>query len=588
MDWTYNSGSYDGRYLQLYIWEDVDASSNSSTLNWRLSSIGGNDNFYRIDATNVSINGEVVYSKGVTNWYDKVFPAAKGSVSGSVKVVHNADGTKTGVAVRFSTRVFTHGALEFANASINLTQITTYTLSLSAGTGSNITVNRTSSGYAGTGNLSHGSRLYYNDKLKITFTPNSNYGIVKHTVNGSDFTSGNTHTVTANVSIIATAIQLKSDVGATDANIGSTSTITITRYNSSYTHTLTFNFGGLTGTIVEKTPNTSVPWTLPTSFYEKIPNSKVGTCTIYCETFNGNTSLGTSSCTLIATASPELCAPTVSGTVVDTNATTLALTGGNDENTILIRYKSTAKCTISATVKNSAEVSTKTVNGYATTDDVKTFTSVSNDSFTFRVEDTRGYQASKVVSPTVISYIQLTCNPIIKRPVATSNSMMLSLDGSMYRGSFGVYTNTLTIDFRYAEYGGSYSEWESIDTTNIVFGTSTYRSNGEILLGDTFDYRKNYDFQIRVRDGAGDYILSSVTKNVFVSRGIPIYDWGENDFNFNVPIMLHNVNILNIMYPVGAVYMHSSDTIPTAISEIGTWVSVTSGIDGVYAWKRTE
>lgn len=481
------------------------------------------------------------------------------------------------------------GTISLSSTTISVPRIPLYTLSRSAGNGSSITVSRSSSGgNGGTGNLSDGAnRLYYGDKLKITFGTSANYGLTKHTVNGSTFTSGNTHTVSGNVSIVSTATPLKSEVSATDANIGSTSTITVTRYNSGYTHTLTYSFGGLTGTIATKTSNTSIGWTIPTSFYTKIPNDPNGWGAIYCETFNGNTSLGTTSCTFTATAAKNLCDPSVSGTVVDTNATTLALTGGSDTNTILIRYKSTAKCTISASPKNSASISTKQINGVTPNNDIVTFNNVSDTSFTFKATDTRDYSKSVTVTPTVINYVQLTCNPILTRLSPTSNTVAMSVSGSIYRGSFGVYSNTLTMEFRSREVGGTYNEWAAVDNSNIIFSTARYSSNADIQLGDDFDYKKDYDFQIRVKDGAGEYVLSTVTKTVTVSRGIPICDWGANDFNFNVPIMLNKVNILNIMYPVGAVYMHSSSTLPSAIGSIGTWASISSGIAGVYAWKRT-
>ena len=128
-----------------------------------------------------------------------------------------------------------------------------FTLSVSAGTGSTVTVNRTTSALgtslAATGNLSNGASVYKGDKLQITFTPSTNYGIDKHTVNGTAFTSGNTHTVSANVTVVATAYLLASDVGATDANIGAKSTITVTKYNTNYYHSLQYSFGNLSGYI---------------------------------------------------------------------------------------------------------------------------------------------------------------------------------------------------------------------------------------------------------------------------------------------------------------------------------------------------
>ena len=92
------------------------------------------------------------------------------------------------------------------NISVSATAtVKSYKLSISAGTGSTITVNRTSSPKKGasTGNLSDGATIYYSDVLKITFAAGAGYEITTHTVNGTDFTSGNTHTVTANVTVIA-------------------------------------------------------------------------------------------------------------------------------------------------------------------------------------------------------------------------------------------------------------------------------------------------------------------------------------------------------------------------------------------------
>ena len=101
---TWQSASYEGRYLQLSISETVNTIANTSTLNWTLTSTGGSVNYYTVDATTVTINGTQVYYKARTSWDSKVFPAAKGSTSGSITVAHNADGSKS-ITVGFSTRV---------------------------------------------------------------------------------------------------------------------------------------------------------------------------------------------------------------------------------------------------------------------------------------------------------------------------------------------------------------------------------------------------------------------------------------------------------------------------------------------------
>ena len=93
--------------------------------------------------------------------------------------------------------------------TVTLTTVAaSYGLSISAGTGSTITVSRTSSPNPGafTGGLSHGAVIYYGDVLTISFSADTGYDLAAHTVNGSSFESGNTLTVSAAVSVSASAV----------------------------------------------------------------------------------------------------------------------------------------------------------------------------------------------------------------------------------------------------------------------------------------------------------------------------------------------------------------------------------------------
>ena len=454
----------------------------------------------------------------------------------------------------------TQNGWAYGSTSYTATGTAKLTLSISAGTGSSITVNRTSSSVGlATGNLSNGAVIYKNDKLKISFAANTNYALATHTVNGSTFTSGNTHTVSSNVSVVSTATVLASAVGATNANIGSTSTITVTKYNSSYYHSLQYSFGSLSGYIKAdgttstsevKFTNASVAFSVPTTFYAQIPSAKTGTCTITCRTYSSSTSttvLGTAkTCTFTATASESACKPTVNGTVVDTGTVTTALTGDSSK---LIRYKSTAQCTISATANNSATISSKSINNSTPTNDVKTFTGVSEQSFVFKATDSRGYTGSKTISPTIIPYVVLTNNPIISRPSPTSTTLQLSISGDYYRGSFGAVSNTLKLWYRYREVGTSaWSNWTTISTSNLSYGSNSYYTSSPIAISGTYDYQKAYEFQVIAQDGTvvvnGETkVLTSVQKTVNVPRGIPVFDWGANDVTFNVPIKIGNTTL---------------------------------------------
>lgn len=478
--------------------------------------------------------------------------------------------------------------------TITITYYDPYKLSVSAGSGSKITVNRTSSGRGSTGNLSSGATLYHNDMLRISFQANANHKLLTSTVNGSSFTSGNTHTVSGDVSVAATAQPLASGIGATDANIESVSTITITRYNNAYLHTLTYKFGNLTGEIVSKSPSTSIAWTVPAKFYDQIPDTMSGVCTIICETFHNGKSLGKDECQITVTASIDRCAPIVSGTVSDINETTTALSG---DPRIIIRYLSTAFCTISATPRNGATITSMTIDGNAVSASSPsvTYTEVEKTEFTFIATDSRGYTTSVIVKPIeTIPYIKLTINPLFRRPSTTSGEIVLSFNGRFYNGNIGNYGNSLTIRYRYRDISeAAYGEWVTIDTSNYSTGLSSYSSYGEIAISDYsgnttgFDYRKSYEFQMQAVDGTNNTVLSNVIMTVLVQQGIPVFDWGENDFNFNVQVKINEVSIFDIFYPVNSVYSSTADTMPSTLASIGVWDSLSTGIDGIYSWTRT-
>ena len=83
---SFYSNSYEGRQLRLDVWQD------DGTCNWTLYSSGGSANkFYTIHNLYISINGTVVYNPGTVKWDTYAFPAAMGSVGGSVWIGNGAD-----------------------------------------------------------------------------------------------------------------------------------------------------------------------------------------------------------------------------------------------------------------------------------------------------------------------------------------------------------------------------------------------------------------------------------------------------------------------------------------------------------------
>lgn len=455
-------------------------------------------------------------------------------------------------------------------ATVPFTASPTYILSLNADGGSNISAERTASDVGLTGNLLSGSVIYSGDVLKITFSPNANYIIDTHTVNGTTFTSGNTHQVTGNTNVVATSLQAKSDIAATDANIGATSLIAVTRYNSSYTHTITYSFGSLSGTIVTKSSQTSIGWTVPTAFYAQIPNSKTGVCTLTCETFSGDTSFGTTTCTLTVTAAEVDCSPVVSGAVTDTNTDTVALTG---DASILVLHKSNAHCVITVAARNGATVQATTINGLTPVNGAVDISgdNLTGDAFTFYAIDSRGYATTVVVTKNTVPYVTLTLNPVLSRPSPTTGEIAASFNGNYYNGSFGAESNTLKVQYRYRKSSsGTWipsGSWITISSSDYTISSRSFYTQSAIELEDAngsttgFDYTSSYIFEIRAIDGDGTIVLSTVTSTVSVQKGYPVFDWGESDFNFNVPITIEGVPIQN--YVLANILSAKQFTVPS-------------------------
>lgn len=556
------------RYIEV-VWESTNnTANNKSTVSWtaycRSTDSATTTSYVKAKNIVVTINGESKILVGTTA--EETYKDRKLG-SGSVVISHNTNGKKS-VNVAISAEFYTYGSANSTySGTIAMSPNPVYLLSISAGTGSTIKVNRTTcAGSGSTGELTDNTKLYYGDKLKITFASSSGYSINRHTVNGSSFASGGTHTVSGDVTVVSTATattttttKKASTISATNARVGGQSSVTISSQDSTYQHEVKYSFEDLKGNVYEKTSDRSFQWKIPDAFKEKIDGEESKTCTLTCYTYDGDNLIGTSTCKISVKLSLVDLVPEVSMTVVDSNPATISLTGDGGR---LIKYKSTAKCEIRAIPKFSASIESVKVNGedvdMMTKDGgVKTgskfYENVAENTFSCKVTDSLSRSNTIFINPTVIEYIPLTCEPTIKRPSPTGNELIMSVTGHIYNGSFdtgNVRKNTLlNIKYRYKPTGGDrYSNWINVDLSEntIIYATSQY-SNYEGIVLTGFDYKVGYEFEVEVSDGAKigekSYTLSTVRKKVNVNRGIPIFDWGKSDFNVNVTLKTNDVEV---------------------------------------------
>ena len=234
--------------------------------------------------------------------------------------------------------------------------------------------------------------------------------------------------------------------------------------------------------------------------------------------------------------------PTLSPTVVDSNAKTVALTGSNSK---LVKYYSNAKVTFGANaVKGASLKSRKVTCGNKSLTADGTINAVETGKFSFSVTDSRGNTTTKSITKTMVNYVRLSCNIGSSTPDASGRYDM-EITGNYFYGSFGAVDNTLTVQYRYRVQGTStWGAWTAVDSVQPIGFTYLARAKVEGL-----DYQTAYEFQARATDK-----LATVTASAKTVKSLPTFDWSEKDFNFNVPVTVQGYSLLGMMKALSTQY----------------------------------
>ena len=248
------------------------------------------------------------------------------------------------------------------------------------------------------------------------------------------------------------------------------------------------------------------------ALYNASSNSNTLAVRFYVKSVIGGTTYTSS---LPATLSIVNANPVVSVSAVDTNESTIALTGNNKK---FVKFYSNVEVTATATAQKGATITSTTGTG--------TYSNVKTNSWAVEATDSRGNKTKKTASGTLVSYVKLTCNIENTKPDASGN-MTIRCDGSFFNGSFGKTSNTLTVKCRYKKSGGSYGDWYTMTVTK----NGNYYGAYYNLTIPSFDYKSAYVFQCQAADK-----LATVNSAQNTAKSTPVFHWGENDFIFEVPV----------------------------------------------------
>lgn len=228
--------------------------------------------------------------------------------------------------------------------------------------------------------------------------------------------------------------------------------------------------------------------------------------------------------------------PTISCSAYDIKPESIALTG--DSSKVIKGYneieaKMTATAKKGATIKET-EIFCGTTGLPGDSSGVSgSFFNAKTGTVSFAAQDNRGFKTTTTINLTLIDYVTLTNS--FKLRMSAEGVISITAEGDYFNKSFGAVKNTLNLYYRYmAEDDENYSSW--IPITDITLNGNKYSATATI---EGLDYQKTYVVQTKAVDK-----IRSVTPAAQKINAFPVFDWGEKDFNFNVPIMMNSNTVL--------------------------------------------
>lgn len=287
-------------------------------------------------------------------------------------------------------------------------------------------------------------------------------------------------------------------------------TININRASDSFTHTVKYNFGDLSGTIGTGV-GTSISWTPPMSLATAMPVKTTDWGIITIETYNGNSKIGSENYRMTLTI-PDSVVPSLGSiTLTETNNTAKQLLNSDNmfvqnQSNIKVTFNSAAGNTGSSITSYRAQIVGKPNECSSNNGTLGAMNYSGDVTVEAWVVDSRGRTSNKVTKQ--ISVMDYTPPAIYftatrGNDTASSNKVIVSRTASISRLLVdNVQKNTFKLEFAYGAYGTSDRTPDRGANINQTTGTySITRSNA--TMSATFDVGKSYKIYGRLTDAFG-------------------------------------------------------------------------------------
>ena len=484
----------------------------------------------------------------------------------TVRVSHNADGTKSGVVLSASWRFSgTYSGVSIgtitASTTVTLNSIDrsapTVSCSVSGITANGFTISASSSATSdiwqyslngGTSWTQFSTTAGTSASVTLSsLSPNTTYSVRVRARKRTNQVYGTSSTVSAKT--LGGAVILSCGSFSADAATVSLS-LRVTVYNAAYTNYITIKNGSTTylslaGRVWSAgTAYRSITLTASerTTLLNAMASVKSFTATIELVTKRGSTQIGNAStCTCTISTSASNSGPTLSGfTFADSYSTTTAITGNNQ---VLIQDYSRLTVTPgTATARNGASivsysavcsgVTRSNTSGAALS--MGTIGTSGTRDITLTVTDSRGYTASVTQSVTVVPYSKPRVSSVsLRRTNDIETEMQLVFNGSISPITVdGAQKNSLLyVRYRYKlTSASSYNAYTSILGSVSATGSSFSYSNLELC---NLDSEASYDFHLQIRDELNS--LTSLDLYFVVSQGTPLVALRKKMVGINTP-----------------------------------------------------